>query len=117
MTTRQVLQLDCREKENAKVIQKVLKQIKPLSKYSDEDEIPFWAIEKSITVMSKKYNVRIREIAPDVWSNKNETIWRAIVVDERNLSTTSIYGVSLYEAFAKVAIQMYSMVRKNITTR
>jgi len=117
MTTNQVLQLDCREKENAKIIQKVLKQIKPLSKYSDENEIPFWAIEKAITVMSKKYNMRVRDFAPDVWANKNETIWRATVIDETNLSTISVYGISLYEVFAKVAVQMYSMVRKGITTR
>lgn len=117
MTTNQVLQLDCREEENKKIIQKVLKQIKPLSKYSDEDEIPFWAIEKAISVMSKKYNVRVREFNPDVWANKNETIWRATVVNETNLSTISVYGISLYEVFAKVAVQMYSMVRKGITTR
>lgn len=117
MTTNQVLQLDCREEENKKVIQKVLKLIKPLSKYSDEDEIPFWAIEKSITVMSKKYNMRVREFTPDVWANKNETIWKATIVNETNLTTTQVYGITLYEAFAKVAIQMYSMVRKGIATR
>lgn len=116
MTTNQVLRLDCREKENAKIIQKVLKQIKPLSKYSGE-EVPLWAVEKAISVMSKKYNVRVREFSPDVWANKNETIWRATVVDETNLSTISIYGISLYEVFAKVAVQMYSMVRKGITAR
>ena len=117
MTTNQVLQLDCRKEENKKVIQKVLKQIKPLSKYSDEEEIPFWAIEKAITVMSKKYNMRVREFVPEVWANKNETIWRATVIDESNLSITNVYGISLYEVFAKVAVQMYSMVRKGITIR
>lgn len=117
MTTNQVLQLDCREEESKKIIQKVLRQIKPLSKYSDEDTIPFWAIEKAITVMSKKYNMRVREFNPDVWANKQETIWRATVVNEENLSTVSVYGISLYEVFAKIAIQMYSMVRKGITIR
>lgn len=117
MTTNQVLQLDCRTEENKKVIQKVLKLIKPLSKYSDEDEVPFWAIEKAITVMSKKYNMRVREFTPDVWANKNETIWKATIVNETDLTTTQVYGITLYEVFAKVAIQMYSMVRKGITTR
>ena len=117
MTTNQVLQLDYRKGENVKIIQKVLRQIKPLSKYSDEEEVPFWAIEKAITVMSKKYNMRVREFVPDVWANKNETIWRATVIDESNLLTISVYGISLYEVFAKVVVQMYSMVRKGITTR
>ena len=117
MTTNQVLQLDCREEENKKIIQKVLKQIKPLSKYSEEEEIPFWAIEKAITVMSKKYNVRVRDFSPDIWANKNETIWRGVVINDTDLTTICVYGITLYEVFAKVAIQMYSMVRKGIGTR
>lgn len=117
MTTNQVLQLDCREEKNKKVIQKVLKQIKPLSKYSDEQEIPFWAIEKAITVMSKKYNMRVYGFTPDIWANENETVWRATVIDETNLSITVVYGITLYEVFAKTAVQMYSMVRKGMTTR
>lgn len=117
MTTNQVLQLDCRKEENVKIIQKVLRQIKPLSKYSDEEEVPLWAIEKATTVMTKKYNMRIREFYPDVWSSKDNTIWRAIVTDERDLTTICIYGISLYEVFAKVAIQMYSLVRKGMSLR
>lgn len=117
MTTNQVLQLDCRKEENEKIIQKVLKQIKPLSKYTDVEDVPIWAIEKAITVMAKKYNVRIREFMPDVWANKNETIWRATIVSEEDLSTTTVYGISLYEVFAKSAIQMYHMVKKGLTQR
>lgn len=116
MTTFQVLQLDCRKKENEKIIQKVLRQIKPLSKYSEE-EVPFWAIEKAITVMSKKYNMRVREFSADVWANKDETIWRATVVNETSLTSVMVYGISLYEVFAKVAILMYSNVRHGVSTR
>lgn len=116
MTTNQVLQLDCREEENKKIIQKVLRQIKPLSKYSDE-EVPFWAIEKAIAVMSKKYNMRVREFSPDVWASKNETIWRATVLDETSLTSVMVYGISLYEVFAKVAVLMYSNIRRGVSTR
>ena len=118
MTTKQILELDFREEENQEIIQKVLRQIKPLSKYSDEEDIPFEAVEKAIVIMSKKYNMRIREFVPDVWTNKIETIWRVIIIDERNLSTAAIvYGISIYEVFAKCAIQMYAMVLKGITKR
>ena len=117
MTTNQVLQLDCRKTENQQAIQKVLRQIKPLSRFSVEEDVPLWAIEKAITVMSKKYVMRIREFVPDVWANQKETIWRAIVVDETNLHTVSIYGITLYEVFAKCAVWMYSMVRKGIQVR
>lgn len=118
MTTNQVINLDYGEKENQKIIQKVLKQIKPLSRYSDECEIPFAAIEKAITVMCKKYCMRIRDFTPDVWSNKNNTIWRATLINETNLKTIDmIYGVTLYEVFAKSAIRLYAEVKKGIKTR
>ena len=111
MTTSDIIQLDCRDEKQREIIQKVLRQIKPLSRYSDE--VPFEAIEKAIVIMSKKYNVRIRDFVPDVWSNETETVWKAVIVNEDDLSIVAvIYGISLYELFAKCAIQMYSMVRK-----
>lgn len=117
MTTKQVLQLDCREEENKKIIQKVLCQIKPLSKYSDEYEIPFEMIEKLLTVLSKKYNMRIRQFAPDVWSNKTDTIWSVQVISDVDLQTIGlVYGLSVYEAFAKTAVLMYS-VKDKVGTR
>ena len=113
MTTKEVMNLDCRKEENKEIIQKVLRKIKPLSRYSDEDEIPFEAIEKAITVMSKKYNVRVRELIPDVWSNEKHTIWRATLVNETKLKAfDTVFGITLYEVFAKVAIRLYSEVKK-----
>lgn len=118
MTTKEIINLDYREKENQEIIQKVLKQIKPLSKYSDECEIPFSAIEKAITVMCKKYMMRVNNLTPDVWSNKTHTIWRAWLVNETNLKTIDeVYGITLYEVFAKIAIRLYAEVKKGIKTR
>lgn len=119
MTMEQIINLDCRkdtEEERNKVIQQYLRKIKPLAKYKI-DNVPFGKIEKVITVLSKKYNMRIREIVPDVWANDEETIWRAILVDDRNLNQVGIiYGLSLYEVFAKMAIYMYS-IRKKVGER
>ena len=118
MTTKQIINLDYREKENQEIIQKVLRQIKPLSRYSDECEIPFSALEKAITVMCKKYLMRIRDFAPDVWSNNDHTIWRATLINETNLKTIDyVYGISLYEVFAKSAIRLYAEVKKGIKMR
>lgn len=118
MTTNQVINLDYRYKENQEIIQKVLRQIKPLSKYSDECEIPFSALEKAITVMCKKYMMRVREFTPDVWANDNHTIWRATLINETNLKTIDmVYGITLYEVFAKSAIRLYAEVKKGIKTR
>ena len=118
MTTKEIINLDYREKRNQEIIQRVLRQIKPLSRYSDECEIPFSALEKAITVMCKKYCMRIRDFAPDVWSNNDCTIWSATLINEITLKTIDmVYGVSLYEVFAKCAIRLYTEVRKGIETR
>ena len=118
MTTKEVMNLDYREEENQEIIQKVLRQIKPLSRYSDECEIPFEAIEKAIVVMTKKYNMRVREFMPDVWSNKDHVIWRATLINERNYKTIdTVFGISLYEVFAKTAIRLYAEVKKGIQKR
>lgn len=111
MTMNQLLNLDYREEESKVLIQKYLKKIKPLSKWGCD--VPFEKIEKVITILSKKYNMRIREFVPDVWTNDEETVWRAILIDDRNLNQAGIiYGLSLYEVLAKIAIYMYSIREK-----
>lgn len=118
MTTKEVMNLDYRKEENKEIIQKVLRQIKPLSRYSDECEIPFEAIEKAIVVMTKKYNMRVAEFTPDVWSNEDHTIWRAMLINDTNYKTIDmVYGITLYEVFAKVAIRLYAEVKKGISKR
>lgn len=118
MTTKQVINLDCREEENQEIIQKVLRQIKPLSRYSDEEDIPFSALEKAITVMCKKYMLQVHDLTPDMWANNEYTIWRAWLINETNLKTIDmVYGVTLYEVFAKIAIRLYAEVKKGINLR
>lgn len=118
MTTKEIINLDYREKKNQETIQKVLRQIKPLSRYSDEYDIPFEALEKAITVMCKKYMMRMNQLVPDVWANNDNTIWRAWLINDTNLKTIDmVYGISLYEVFAKTAIRLYAEVKKGIKTR
>jgi len=118
MTTKEVINLDYREKKNQEIIQKVLRQIKPLSRYSDECEIPFDALEKAITVMCKKYMMQLHDLTPNVLANNEHVIWRANLINETNLETIDmVYGISLYEVFAKSAIRLYAEVKKGIKTR
>ena len=118
MTTNQIINLDCREKKNQEIIQKVLKKIKPLLKYSDENEVPFGALEKVIMAMCKKYCVCIKEIVPDVWSNDKHIIYRATLINDTNFKIIGkVYGISIYEVFAKIAIKLYSEVKKGIEIR
>lgn len=111
MRTEDILNLDYRKEESQEIIQKVLRKIKPLSKYSDEEQIPLEAIEKLIRVLCQKY-----EITPQ---------WMTITFHEHILGIYSIgvktttdhkwlgtvYGMCLYEVFAKLAIKMYSEVK------
>ena len=111
MKTEQILNLDYRKDENKEIIQKVLRKIKPLSKYSEEEQIPLEAIEKLVRVLSQKY-----EITPQ---------WVTMMFNEPTLGIYSIgvktttnhewlgnvYGMCLYEAFSKLAIKMYSEVK------
>lgn len=117
MTVSQILQLDCRDENSKEIIQQTLKTIKPLSIYSPEEMVPFEKVEKLVNVLSKKYNIRIRDISPDVWSNRKEIIWQAVIINDGDLAMVKkIFGLSVYEAFAKAAICMYH-VREDVGLR
>lgn len=118
MTTKEILNLDYRKGESQEIIQKVLRQIKPLSKYSDEYDVPLSAIEKAISVMCKKYPVQINGIYPDCFGNERSIIWRMVLANSKNFKQIDcIYGISLYELFAKAAIRLYAEVKKGTSKR
>lgn len=111
ITTEQILNLDMSKREDQKIMQVILKQIRPLSKY--EDEVPFEKIEKTIVVLQKKYNFRISNIVLDIWSNENQAIYRATIIDDRTLKLAKcIYGMTIYELYSKVAVYLYIQTRK-----
>lgn len=113
MKTEEILNLDYRKEETKEIIQKVLRKIKPLSKFSDEyDEIPLEAIEKLIRVLFQKYEITpqwmtmsLHETAVNVYSIGVKT-----TTDHKWLGT--VYGMCLYEVFAKLAIKMYSEIKQ-----
>lgn len=118
MTTNQILQLDYRKDENKRQIQKVLRLIKPLSKYSVEKDVPLWAIEKAITVMSKKYQMHIAHIYFDIYANDEATVLKATIYNDKKLRMIQlVYGLSIYELLAKCAICMYAEVKRGIDKR
>lgn len=111
MKTEDILQLDCRKEENKKIIQKVLRKIKPLSKYSDEEEVPFEMLEKVLRAIEKKYGYHIFMLFPDMQSSNDGIIWRAEVSLSNQKQNKNIYGISFYELIAKVVIYEYSKVK------
>lgn len=118
MNIKQIINLDCRDPKNQEIIQKVLSEIKPLSRFSDEEEIPMWAIEKVINVMCKKYNMRFSNITSDIFGNEAHIIWKGDIITEHNYKTVgTVYGISMYELFAKAAIVLHDEVKKGAKIR
>ena len=115
MNTKQIMELDFRKEESKEIIQKVLKQIKPLSRYSDEYEIPLNAIEKALFVMYHKYGYGIQYATPSFNSNDKNIVWNVRIMrmkkDSQKILDT-VYGISIYEAMAKATIRIYTEIRK-----
>lgn len=107
MNVEEILNLDCSDGTD-KLVEE-LANIKPLKKvFFREGEIKIEYIEKVIRIIDKKYNFGIRNLVPDCGSNKNNIIWRAAILDYKTINVMKhIFGLTLYEVMAKVAIYMY----------
>lgn len=112
MKIEQILNLDCRKEDSWGVIFESLKKIKPLSKYGDINDIPFYVIERIIVKLSKKYNMKVRDIILDIYSNDKEALWIAYIICDKTLQIETVYGLSLYEVLTKAVIYMYSIRNK-----
>lgn len=109
MKTDDILELDYRKKENKQLIQKALLKIKPLSKFSGEEQVPQDALEKLLHLICNKYKVWVSKITQDSVSSEDGDVWRCEIVDENNLRTIkSIYGICIYELIAKIVIFLWS---------
>lgn len=107
MEVSKLLELDFRDEENRKEIQKELRSIKPLSKCPDGKDVPMELIEKLVYVLYRKYHLFVRELTPDMDSNSDAVVWRAVVGNGDTLKIVRrIWGLSLYEVMAKIAICM-----------
>ena len=107
MNVEEILNLDCSDGTDELVEE--LANIKPLKKvFLREGEIKIEYIEKVIRIIDKKYNLGIRSLVPDCGSNKNNIVWRAAILDYKTINVMKqIFGLTLYEVMAKVAIYMY----------
>lgn len=113
MTTKELLGLDGRMEKNQAILQKALKQIKPLAKYSEE--VPQWAIEKVIHNACHKYTLWVNEIAQDPRSNSEFDIWRGSLVDDGEEkwweTRENVFGASIYEVLTKLVILIHSKIK------
>lgn len=112
MTTSEIMNLDFRKEESQEIIQRVLRKIKPLAKYSDEETIPLEMLEKVVRVVCLKYSVHVHYITQSIHANDKETIWSATLISDTDMKDIDkVYGISMYELFAKMAIKLHSLVR------
>lgn len=113
MKTNEILDLDCRIPKNEEIIQKVLRQIKPLAKCPEGKDIPFEKLEKCMKVLCVRYQIFPRQISPDPFASDEDVIWRFEAVSIKDLSIlVRCYGRNLYETLAKAVIAIYAMTRK-----
>lgn len=119
MTTKELLNLDYREDKNKQIIQKALLHIKPLSKFSDDEHVPFEAVEKLIHLICSKYKIWVQNISLDSRANDDYDVSRCVLINEDNLEQIDVvFGMCMYELFAKVVIVLWSEVKKeNIKRR
>ena len=112
MKTEDILNLDYRKEENQEAIQRVLRKIKPLSKFSDDENIPFEKLEKLIGLYQNKYAIKIQYIIPNY---EGSIIYSASLLRSDNFKWIgNVYGMCMYELFAKIAIKMYTEIKKGI---
>ena len=112
MKTEDILNLDYRKEENQESIQRVLRKIKPLSKFSDDENIPFEKLEKLIGLYQNKYAIKIQYIIPNY---EGSIIYSASLLRSDNFKWIgNVYGMCMYELFAKIAIKMYTEIKKGI---
>lgn len=121
MTTQQILNLNTRKNPEAnEIIQKVLRKIKPLSKYEDmEEDIPLELVEKVIHAIVSKYHVRIQWITHESRLSIPEVYWSiSVKTDDTHKWLGSIQAATMYELLAKTAIKLYSLVKaEEVTVR
>lgn len=104
MTTKEIIELDCRSEANKEKIQKALRVIKPLSKKSSEVKIE--DLEKVLFILAKKYKIKINNIYTDCRANDKHIVWSALISDG-----TFIYAMSMYELLCKCTIKIYSLAK------
>ena len=112
MKTEQILNLDYRKEEAKEIIQKALRKIKPLSKYSEEQDIPLEAIEKVIRILSQKYEIVPQWMVMSLYESAANVYSIGVKTSNNHQWLGNVYGMCLYEIFAKLAIKMYSEVKQ-----
>ena len=111
MTINEILELDFRDASARKLVQLELKKIKPLSKISGD--VPLEKLEKTLYVLLENYAIFVQNIGCDNRSCDGFLLYNLSLVDLKDLHIIGkVWGISIYELFAKSVIFAYAITRK-----
>lgn len=110
MTVRQIIETDFRKEEGRKIIQKALKKIGKFAEY--EEDVPISEIERFIFAVTRKYQICVQYLFFPKKHKEVEYYCADIKRDDNDEWISAVYAVQIYEMFAKIAILMYSIVKK-----
>lgn len=114
MKVKEILELDCRIKENEEILQSTLFKIPAIAKKCSRQEmVPLSALEKVLSVMSRKYWIEVSKIVPLYIPYNGGDIYKAVITSYiKELGV--VYGYNFYEVIAKAAICMYAQVKNKV---
>ena len=117
MKTESLLLLDYRKKENQKMIQKALKRMKPFQKYSVEEDVTLEDVEKLVWILCRKYDVCIQYINMVQLEHNDDFFTASVTRSSDHEWLGSVHGCCLYDLFAKIAIKLYTHIKKGDVER
>lgn len=100
-----VLNLDCREEANERVLQEALHQVKPLAKF--EGRVQQVKVEKLLGKICRRYYVDFK-IEP-LYVPNNVDMYRSVVTSG-TMKLADIYGCKVYEVLAKTVVWLFDAV-------
>ena len=89
------------------IIQRALHKIKPFQ--NEEDDVPMELIEKYIGMVQRKYAIQIDYVTPVFIPNERNLYSATIRKTSDDEYYNVIYGSTLYELFAKLAILYWAL--------
>lgn len=103
------------KEKSEKVIQRELREIKPLAKFPLDKRVPLEMIEKYIFLMVRKYNAHIvfNYITFDDYT-ESYPMFHLDLMFESECAIITIHGLSLYEVLSKTAVALFKAVSDNV---
>ena len=111
MKVEDILAIDCTKEEGKETLNKALYNIKQFAEYKESGkQVPLAKLEKLIDKICRKYYLATQYM----WFSrlKENVTWYSVSIkkDDDGEWLGAVYGVSIYELFAKVAIFLYSLI-------